>query len=668
MKIKEIKIVNQDQSTEIANIGADAINVDYNDTTVKAELDKLNNNVDTNTTNISSEIATRANAITNLQSEIRGLASGSPKGSYANAAAIVSANPDTGVYIAQDNGHVYSWTKNGSNVIDLGIYQAAGFDDSKLISYIKYEEPYNLILYDKIVNGFINSSAGGISSSSTYYTTDFIPVQLNHTYRCVNRCRKCLFYDSAKHSIANSYMDDDNTWDYEYTATEDGFMRATFYKANGFDNMVVDITNVEDSFRLATNKWNKPFPNTNLSDTQRNEIISEIIKYDIEELTPREIKYHKYLQGNSGEAWQDNDNVNTKRFNCTRGSTYHIVTSLHGDGAGYCLTYVTDSGKTFFYKRSTPSLSDTYQLQEYTVTIPESFPKETGEILVTEWSALAGQTKVEESLEKDIASKAYVQSAIKDFVDTSIFEEYVNQMHASNILYGKKYVACGDSFTAGDFSSYVDPDGHSGTNSDAYDKTWHMYKTYPYWIAKRNGMTLINEAVNGSTMTNSDDGGSSRFSYQRYQNIPADADYITLKFGINDSASHQNMPIGTIDDTETSTFYGAWNTVLTWLITNRPNARIGILIGNGLSGNGHGVQDEAYCVAMRAIAKKFGIPYLDEDLDDNIPLTFRTNKDVDSTIKTLRYDQFKVSSTNSHPNIVCHKLQSEFIEAFLRRL
>lgn len=42
MKIKEIKIVNQDESTEIANIGADAADVDYNDTTVKAELDRLN--------------------------------------------------------------------------------------------------------------------------------------------------------------------------------------------------------------------------------------------------------------------------------------------------------------------------------------------------------------------------------------------------------------------------------------------------------------------------------------------------------------------------------------------------------------------------------------------------------------------------------------------------
>ena len=45
MKIKEIKIVNQDQSTEIADIGADAVNVDYNDTTVEAELDKLKTDI-----------------------------------------------------------------------------------------------------------------------------------------------------------------------------------------------------------------------------------------------------------------------------------------------------------------------------------------------------------------------------------------------------------------------------------------------------------------------------------------------------------------------------------------------------------------------------------------------------------------------------------------------
>lgn len=54
MKIKEIKIVNQDQSAEVADIGADAINVDYNDTTVKEELDKLNADNSTNKGNITS--------------------------------------------------------------------------------------------------------------------------------------------------------------------------------------------------------------------------------------------------------------------------------------------------------------------------------------------------------------------------------------------------------------------------------------------------------------------------------------------------------------------------------------------------------------------------------------------------------------------------------------
>ena len=64
MKIKEIKIVNQDESTEVADIGADAINVDYNNTTVKAELDKLNTDINTNKNNI-----------TNLQSQVSSLAS-----------------------------------------------------------------------------------------------------------------------------------------------------------------------------------------------------------------------------------------------------------------------------------------------------------------------------------------------------------------------------------------------------------------------------------------------------------------------------------------------------------------------------------------------------------------------------------------------------------------
>lgn len=121
MKIKEIKIINQDESTEIADIGANAENVDYNDTTVKAELDKLNT-VDDSIMNIQANQGTTLN---NLELAVSNLASGSPKGAYVSATALKTANPNTGVYVVTGNGHIYSWTKNQSeDPVDLGIYQA----------------------------------------------------------------------------------------------------------------------------------------------------------------------------------------------------------------------------------------------------------------------------------------------------------------------------------------------------------------------------------------------------------------------------------------------------------------------------------------------------------------------------------------------------------------
>jgi hypothetical protein len=56
-----------------------------------------------------------------------------------------------------------------------------------------------------------------------------------------------------------------------------------------------------------------------------------------------------------------------------------------------------------------------------------------------------------------------------------------NSVSNENILHGKRYVACGDSFTAG---------------------TAQAWDPYPELIAERNNMTLINLAIGGSTLTN----------------------------------------------------------------------------------------------------------------------------------------------------------------------
>ena len=179
-------------------------------------------------------------------------------------------------------------------------------------------------------------------------------------------------------------------------------------------------------------------------------------------------------------------------------------------------------------------------------------------------------------------------------------------------------------------------------------------------------MEIVNEAKCGTTITNIGT-RTDAFSITRYQSIPKDVDYITLKFGINDDANHQKATIGTIDDTENNTFYGAWNIVMEYLITNHPYAKIGIIVTNGTTTE---IAD-----ATRKIAEKWGIPYLDEDAGEQVPLLFRTNKtNVCSTAKLLRQTAFIVNdgsnggTSNYHPNEKAHEYESTFIEAWLRTL
>ena len=263
------------------------------------------------------------------------------------------------------------------------------------------------------------------------------------------------------------------------------------------------------------------------------------------------------------------------------------------------------------------------------------------------------------------------EQTIKDLRDrcTSL-EDALESVKAGNILWGKKYFATGDSFTEGDFSGWTDDEGRAGRNSPViYDFDWKMYKTYPWWIARRNNMTLINDGKCGSIMplskqyVNGDEGIAENyrnpFSLNRYLNIPSDVDYITLWFGINDSS---NTNLGTINDTTNETYYGAWNMVMEYLITNYPYAKIGIIITDGAAAT--------YRQATRDIALKWGIPYLDMMGDDQVPVIFgrETELGLCSKANTLRRNAFLVGPSNGHPNLEAHKYQSTFVEDFLRRL
>ena len=220
-----------------------------------------------------------------------------------------------------------------------------------------------------------------------------------------------------------------------------------------------------------------------------------------------------------------------------------------------------------------------------------------------------------------------------------------------NMLTGKKWVACGDSFT------------HGGSGlTETFESGLYIgeKKTYPFYIGRRCGMVVVNEAQSGSTLTHIPSRGrTDDFSDTRYMSTEfADADYITLKFGINDDATHQIAPIGTIDDTTNETFYGAWNVVLQHLITTNPTAHIGIIVTNGAT--------EDYVNATIAAAEKWGVPYLNMANDKQVPLAIRNNKPgVSSIARDAKNLAFRISETDTHPNAIAHEYESRYIEAWL---
>lgn len=171
----------------------------------------------------------------------------------------------------------------------------------------------------------------------------------------------------------------------------------------------------------------------------------------------------------------------------------------------------------------------------------------------------------------------------------------VIELSPVNILKNKKWAVCGDSFSHGDFTGLKD----GFTIEDGIYKGKN--KVYGYLIGNRNNMIIQHMAIGGRTLaTPSDLSFTNSFTYienkrenSNYTQIDEDADYATFYFGINDSHHRPGssggdgedntgvIEIGTINDTDNTTFYGAWNVMLEWLVTNRPFTKLGIIVSNG---------------------------------------------------------------------------------------
>ena len=235
-----------------------------------------------------------------------------------------------------------------------------------------------------------------------------------------------------------------------------------------------------------------------------------------------------------------------------------------------------------------------------------------------------------DALDDSKADKAGVYN--KDEVDT------ITDKKQDNYLFNKKYVACGDSFTKGDVIS-----------SD---------KVYPYLIAQRNNMRFVNMAYNGSYCHYGEHGFTNPNNSYYYQNIPLDADIITIAYGLNETST----TIGTKDSSDNTTIWGAYNEVLGWITTNIPNAKVGI------------ISNDAWMTydlrnALQEIASYWGVEFLDlKEYGKPFMISGKYSQDGDTnpSVVSQRTIQYCVSSQNGHPNELGHKVRSYIVENFLR--
>lgn len=368
MKIKEIKIVNQDQSTEIANIGADAINVDYNDTTVKNELDKLNSNNNS-----------LINKQTDLQNQINGLASGSPL--VANS---VNEMTDTShVYVNTSDGHWY-WN-NGTTWVDCGVYQATEIAYNSIIPEMTnfMEGGVGINKFSKNKPGTmpyyiaLNQGAGTINSGNQANRIVYCKIKPSTQYNISTTISNLLYVGSCTNvptlgtslnkasnlKLSPYYIEEDNRMSAPYISTEnDNYLVIQCITSSSsitieevINNLQVEegpvftvYTPYEYSLINVVDKYTKPYSQITIIEKTINNTNIKIwipASYTTKGI-PCVIGFHG--NGSNNNSWTDNNNFpdrNLIRENCiNNGYIFAVaenINSLYTWGNKQCVeTYM----------------------------------------------------------------------------------------------------------------------------------------------------------------------------------------------------------------------------------------------------------------------------------------------------------------------------------------
>ncbi len=184
---------------------------------------------------------------------------------------------------------------------------------------------------------------------------------------------------------------------------------------------------------------------------------------------------------------------------------------------------------------------------------------------------------------------------------------------------GKKFVSYGDSITE--------------------SNKWQDY------LVNELDITHINKGLSSSCISNFETWALSMSNDERLNEIPLDADIITIMGGTNDWVARRT--IGTLEDETKDTFIGAYKYIIETLMNKAPNARIIIMsppfgyynAGIGTEEiNGVGVHLKDFVNAVRDVANYYKLPFI--NVYENLGVN-KINKDI------YFYDE----DVQVHPNV-----------------
>lgn len=143
---------------------------------------------------------------------------------------------------------------------------------------------------------------------------------------------------------------------------------------------------------------------------------------------------------------------------------------------------------------------------------------------------------------------------------------------------------------------------------------------HDYLCEKHKFVRKKNLAVSGARIRSADTAYHSLL--EQYPSVGEDADLITIYAGINDYGQDNPTEIGTEGSTDLTTFYGAFESLITNLITNHPTTKIVVITpipqynfeinntivwGDRNDTNALGTSLDDYCNAIKKICRKYGV-------------------------------------------------------------